>query len=106
MTRAGGAACGLRGEAYAQMEDLVLAFVSLELVPVDAADSQARELRDYFAAMAVTIVDACLTAELEVRGTAGADLARNSRPYMVVGAAAARRAGLWIHAGPALCGCL
>ena len=49
-----------------KIEELVLAFVSLELAHVPDTDPHANELRDYFGAMAVSIVDACITARLEV----------------------------------------
>ena len=50
-----------------QLEDLILAFVSLELAPIEPADAQARELREYYTAMTAALVDGCLTAQLEVR---------------------------------------
>ena len=53
------------------MEELVLAFASLELAPIDAADPHAAELREYYEGMTAVLVDGCLTAQLEVRRCRG-----------------------------------
>ena len=60
-----------------QLEDLILAFVSLELAPIEPTDAQARELREYYTAMTAALVEGCLTAQLEVRS---AGKWRPSRP--------------------------
>jgi len=49
------------------LEELVLAFASLELAPIDATDPHAAELREYYEGMTSILIDGCLTAQLEVR---------------------------------------